>query len=229
VAMFASITPATDGYCVICGTGAGAVRIRASEIERVADASGWLLGDLGSGYWLGHEAAKAVVAGMEGRGATTALGPALLGAMGIATSGDHVLGRPEPLRKFIDAIYALRPIELARFAPLVLEHREDPVAARLIAEAERYLIADFATVFDARMPGPIALGGGVMPHLTGASAGIAEIVRAAGHRPDIHLAADGSVGAIVLAMRAVGIVVDVAMFETITESVRAHAAGRVAS
>ena len=68
LAMFASVTPAIDGYCIVAGTGAGAVRIRAGAIERVADAAGWLLGDLGSGYWLGHEAAKAVVAELDGRG-----------------------------------------------------------------------------------------------------------------------------------------------------------------
>jgi glucosamine kinase len=56
-AMFASVTAAMDGYCLIAGTGAGAVRLRGGEIEQVVDLAGWLLGDLGSGYWLGHEAA----------------------------------------------------------------------------------------------------------------------------------------------------------------------------
>jgi glucosamine kinase len=224
LAMFASITPMLDGYCVICGTGAGAVRIRAGEIDRVADASGWLLGDLGSGYWLGHEAAKAVVAAMEGRGEPTALTSALLDALNIPASNTRVLGRPEPLRQFIDAIYGLRPIELARFAPLVIFHRTDPVAAALIVQAEKYLLIDFATVFDANTPGPIALGGGVMPHLTELRSHIADHVRASGHAPDLQLVTDGSVGAAVLAMRAAGMVVDVAMFEIIAISVRERVA-----
>jgi glucosamine kinase len=224
LAMFASISPATEGYCVVAGTGAGAVRIRNGEIDRVVDAAGWLLGDLGSGYWLGHEAAKAVVAELEGRGETTVLTPILLEALNIPPSRDRVLGRPAPLRQFIDGIYALRPIELARFAPLVIAHRQDAVAAKLIAEAERFLATDFATVFDAKMPGPIALGGGVMPHLTGVPASIADVVRAAGHKPDIQLVADGSVGAIVLAMRAVGITIDEAMFRTIAISAGARRA-----
>ena len=82
-AMFASVTPAEDGYCLIAGTGAGAVRIRRGEIDQVVDLAGWLLGDLGSGYWLGHEAAKAAVAHMEGRGEPTALTNALLEALNI--------------------------------------------------------------------------------------------------------------------------------------------------
>ncbi len=224
LAMFASITPANDGYCLVAGTGAGAVRIRNGEIDRVVDAAGWLLGDVGSGYWLGHEAAKAVAAEMDGRGGATSLTPALLEALGIPCSDDRVLGRPAPLRQFIDAIYALRPIELARFAPLVISRRDDPVAAKLIAEAERHLVADFATIFDGSMPGPVALGGGVMPHFTGIPDGIADIIRAAGHAPDIHRVADGSVGAVSLAMRTVGLAVDAATFKAIAASLAEHKA-----
>jgi glucosamine kinase len=172
--------------------------------------------------------ASAVVAELEGHGETTVLTPALLEAFAIQWSGEQKHGRPLHLRALIDAVYALRPIELARFAPLVVAHRSDPVAAKLIAEAERYLVTDFAVIFDAEMPGPIALGGGVMPHLTGAASGIAEIVRAAGHVPDIHLVADGGVGAVVLAMRTMGITVDEAMFRSIAASV-SERRGRVSS
>jgi N-acetylglucosamine kinase-like BadF-type ATPase len=223
LAMFASVTEAADGYCVVAGTGAGAVRIRAGAIDRVAGAAGWLLGDLGSGYWLGLQAAKAAVAEMEGRGERTALTPAVLQAFNIQWPDERTrLGRPVPLSLLIDAVYALRPIELARFAPLVVAHRADPVAARLLAEAGRYLAADFALVFDAQRPGPIALGGGVMPQLTDIPAAIGDIVRAAGLVPDIHLVADGSVGAIVLALRAAGEVVDAALFATIAAAVAAR-------
>lgn len=219
LAMFASVTPAADGYCVVAGTGAGAVRIRGGAIDRVADASGWLLGDLGSGYWLGQEAARAAVAALEGRGEATALAAAILEAFAIRESDERVLGRPAHLRQLIDAVYGLRPIELARLAPLVFAHRDDAVAARLVAEAERHLVADFATVFDAGVPGPVALGGGVMPQLAGVPAGISDIVQTAGHVADIRLVADGSVGAIVLAMRAAGYDVTEATFGRIAASV----------
>ncbi len=223
LAMFASVSLATEGYCVVCGTGAGAIRIRGSEIDRVVDLAGWLLGDLGSGYWLGREAAKAAAADMEGRGDATALTRLVLAELGIADeTDDRFQGRPLALRQLIDAVYALRPIELARFAPLVVANRDDPVAATLIARAEAYLIEDFRTAFDPGVPGPVALGGGVIAHLRGVAVGIGDIVRAAGHVPDIRPVVDGSVGAIVLAMRATGIAVDEMLFETVTNSVAAR-------
>jgi hypothetical protein len=150
----------------------------------------------------------------------------VLAALGIEWSEAKAPNsRPLPLSQLVDAIYAMRPIELARFAPLVIANRADPVAARLLGEAERFLIDDFAAAFDTSNRGPVALGGGVMPHLTGVSRGIAEILRAAGHEPDIRLVTDGSVGAIVLAMRAAGLTVDAPMFATIAASVTARASG----
>lgn len=226
LALFHSITSATNGYCVVSGTGAGAVRIANGEIVQAVDAAGWLLGDNGSGYWLGHQAARAVVAELDGRGDKTVLTPALLEATGVAWSEDRFNGRPLPLVAFIEAIYALRPIELARFAPLVIKHRDDAVAARLLTEAERWLESYFAEVFDPQMPGPIALGGGIIPHLTGLPGAIGNHVRAAGHEPFVRVAADGSIGAAVLAMRAMGIAVDEGTVATIAASIRQRASAR---
>ena len=108
-----------------------------------------------------------------------------------------------------------------------MARRSDPVAARLIAQAESYLVSDFALAFDPSRPGPVVLGGGVVSHLTGVPVGIADIIRTAGHEPDIRLAGDGSVGAIVLALRAVGIAVDETMFQSIAASVAERTAGSV--
>jgi N-acetylglucosamine kinase-like BadF-type ATPase len=191
---------------------------------RVVDAAGWLLGDNGSGYWLGHQAARAVVAELEGRGDTTELTPALLAALNVEWSEGHRNGRPAPLQSFIDAIYMLRPIELARFAPLVIAHRNDAVAGKLLAETEDWLLRYFTLVFDPTKPGPVALGGGVIQHLAGVFVGIAERIEATGHRPVVRIAGDGSIGAGVLAMRALGIAVDDAMVEQMGASIRARAA-----
>jgi glucosamine kinase len=224
-AMLPSVTAATSGYCVVCGTGAGAVRFRNGEIESVADAAGWLLGDLGSGYWLGHQAAIAVTAALEDRGPKTALTEAILHALNIPLTDARAFdGRPLPLRLFIDAIYALRPIELASFAPLVIANRHDAVAAGLLAQSESYLLSDFRHVFDAGMPGPVVLGGGIAAHLTGLPAAIADIMLAAGHAPDIRLSGDGSVGAAVLALRHQGVTVGEAMIKLIATSIAARAA-----
>jgi glucosamine kinase len=224
-AMLASVTASTSGYCLVCGTGAGAVRVREGMIDRVIDASGWLLGDAGSGYWLGHQAARAVTADLEGHGERTALTQALLRALDIAWSEERsVDSRRLPLRSLIDKVYAMRPIELARFAPLVIANREDPVAARLLKEAEGYLLRDFEFVFDPQMPGPVGLGGGIIAHLTGLPEAIGGVMRKAGHEPDIRLVRDGSVGAVVLALRAVGITVDEAMVQRIAASLESRAA-----
>lgn len=225
-AMLPSVTAAMDGYCIFAGTGSGAVRVRNGEVESVADAAGYLIGDLGSGYWLGHQAAIAVTAALEGRGPKTALTKAVLDVVGIPLTDDRAFdGRPTPLRLFIDTIYnQMRPIELARFAPQVIANRDDAVAAALLAQSERYLLEDFRLVFDPAMPGPVVLGGSVAAHLSGLPAAVAELVRAVGHEPDVRLAGDPSVGAAVLALRHQGVSVDEAMLKRIAASMGARAA-----
>jgi len=218
-AMLPSVSAASDGYCIFCGTGSGAVKMRDGEVETVADAAGYLVGDLGSGYWLGHHAAIAVCSELDGRGPPTALTKAVLDSLGIENTQDVAFdGRPTPLRHFIDAVYAMRPIELARFAPLVIANRDDPVAAALLAQSEAFLLADFRKIFDHEVRGPVVLGGSVAAHLTGLPAEIAKVLNAAGHEPDIRLAGDGAVGAAVLALRHQGVTVDEAMLQRITAS-----------
>lgn len=218
-AMLPTVTAATEGYCIFAGTGSGAVRIRNGEIDAVVDAAGYLLGDLGSGFWLGHHGAIAVTAALEGRGPQTALTRVVLDSLGIPLSDDlNVDRRVMPLRDFIDAIYAMRPIELARFAPLVLANPDDPVAAGLLAQAKDYLIADFRHIFDPAMPGPVVLGGSVAANLGGLPEAVAEIIREAGLTPDIRRAGDPSVGAAVLALRHQGVTVDEVMLARIAAS-----------
>lgn len=223
-AMLPSVSAAKDGYCIFCGTGSGAVKIRNDEVETVADAAGYLIGDLGSGFWLGHHAAIAVCSELDGRGPATALTPAILGSLGIDATRDVAFdGRPTPLRHFIDAVYAMRPIELARFAPQVIANRDDPIAAALLAQSEAFLLADFRKIFDQEVRGPVVLGGSVAAHLKGLPAEIGKLLEAAGHQPDIRLAGDGAIGAAVLALRHEGITVDEAMLQHITASMAAKA------
>lgn len=223
-AMLPTVTAATEGYCIFAGTGSGAVRIRNGEIDAVVDAAGYLLGDLGSGFWLGHHAAIAVTAALEGRGPQTALTRAVLDSLGIPLSDEiNVDRRVVSLRDFIDAVYAMRPIELARFAPLVLANAGDPVAADLLTQAKDYLLADFRLVFDPAMTGPVVLGGSVAANLGGLPEAVEEIIRAAGLTPDIRLAGDPSVGAAVLALRHQGVTVDEAMLARIASSMASRA------
>jgi hypothetical protein len=128
-----------------------------------------------------------------------------------------------PLRDFIDAVYAMRPIELAKFAPLVLANRHDAVAAALLAQSEQYLLNDFRHIYDPAMPGPVVLGGSVAAHLAGLPTALSDVVRSAGHEPDIRLAGDPSIGAAVLALRHQGVTVDDAMLQHIASSMASRA------
>lgn len=106
----------------------------------------------------------------------------------------------------------------------MIANRDDAVAAALLAQSERYLLEDFWLVFDPAMPGPVVLGGSVAAHLSGLPEAVAELVRAAGHEPDVRLAGDPSVGAAVLALRHQGVSVDEAMLKRIAASMGARAA-----
>ena len=66
---FASTTTATEGRLLISGTGSIAVSIRGRRIVDTAGGYGWLLGDDGSGFWLGQQAVRVVVDTLRGRGA----------------------------------------------------------------------------------------------------------------------------------------------------------------
>nr|BFF26365.1 hypothetical protein GCM10025732_43300 [Glycomyces mayteni] len=62
---FASGTDAPLGTVLIAGTGAAAARIDADRITRVGDGLGWLLGDKGSGFWIGRRAAADTAASLQ--------------------------------------------------------------------------------------------------------------------------------------------------------------------
>ncbi|MEU4829299.1 BadF/BadG/BcrA/BcrD ATPase family protein [Streptosporangium sp. NPDC023615] len=64
---FAAGTAEPHGTVLIAGTGAIAAWIEDGEPVAVADGLGWLLGDQGSGFWLGRRAARAAARAL-GRG-----------------------------------------------------------------------------------------------------------------------------------------------------------------
>ncbi|MFJ6081372.1 N-acetylglucosamine kinase [Streptomyces sp. NPDC092369] len=73
-AAFASApgTPA-DGLALVAGTGAVALRITDRNCTATVDGDGWLLGDDGSGFWIGRAAVRAALRMADGRGEGTAL------------------------------------------------------------------------------------------------------------------------------------------------------------
>ncbi|MEO3809033.1 BadF/BadG/BcrA/BcrD ATPase family protein [Sphaerisporangium sp. B11E5] len=75
---FTGATPEPSGTVLVAGTGAVAARIESHEIAHRADGYGWLLGDEGSGIWIGRQATHAALSALDGRGPPTALTPRIL-------------------------------------------------------------------------------------------------------------------------------------------------------
>lgn len=83
-AAFASApgTP-TDGLALVAGTGAVAMRIAGRRATTTVDGDGWLLGDDGSGFWIGRSAVRAALRMADGRGAGTGLAVSVGRAFGV--------------------------------------------------------------------------------------------------------------------------------------------------
>lgn len=65
------------GAVIAAGTGAVTLAVGATEVVRI-DGWGYIMGDAGSGYWLGREAFVAVMRAFDGRGLATALTEVML-------------------------------------------------------------------------------------------------------------------------------------------------------
>lgn len=214
LATFCSGAWEPDGYAVVAGTGSAAIRVHEGRQDMSADGLGWLLGDDGSGFWLGMRVVRAAAAELDNRGRRTALTPLLLAALGIpadASTEPGYDGRPDALRLLLDAVYGLRPIELARFAPLVFAVSDDEVAAGIITDARAALHTTLGAIDSADVRGPVVCGGGVLGALGLPIDGLNGVT-------EVRSVADGAVGAAVLALRVNGTVVDRPVFERVRET-----------
>jgi len=211
LAMYASGAVEPVGYAVVCGTGASAVRVEEGRIVATADGLGWLLGDRGSGFWIGRRAAAAAVDELDGLGPVTALTPLVLRAAGVAAEGVGTRGgdgRPAALEQLVRVLYTQRPVQLAAFAPLVFDAADaaDPVAERILARAGQQLVRTVELVQAA--PGPVVVGGSIVSR-----AGLPQqllrthFAAAFGAQPFV-LVDSGAAGATMLALRHAGVDVD---------------------
>ncbi|MFI0795219.1 N-acetylglucosamine kinase [Micromonospora rubida] len=198
---YASGTASPDGTVLIAGTGAIAAQVHDLRLDRVADGHGWVLGDAGSGFWLGREAVRRLLAGLDG-GRTA--GPLATQVLTELVGSARVAAHPrDTVDAVVQAVTRRPPVELARLAPLVVAAAlaGDPVATGLLDEAAGQLAESAGRI---RPPGavdPVVLGGGL---LTGDTP-LATAVRAElGRRwPDAPLrtAGDGAAAAAWLAAR----------------------------
>ncbi|MES2093328.1 MAG: BadF/BadG/BcrA/BcrD ATPase family protein [Actinomycetota bacterium] len=216
---FCSGTARKDGFAVIAGTGTIAARVVDAQIHTVKGGSGWLLGDTGSGFWIGRQVARAVVASLDGLGPSTGLTQRLLDATGIERTRGLSRGRPEELARLMTELYALRPVELARFAPLAFDlvdtanlagAEADDVAHDILDTAAAGIAGLLSAAIEAGASGGIVvLGGGVLAAgLSRAPAIFVHRLRAAAEDAEFIPVQDGVVGAAVLAFRHLGREVD---------------------
>jgi glucosamine kinase len=206
LAMFGSGTHRLEGYGMIAGTGSIAARIRDGALHRVVGGKGWLLGDAGSGFWIGHRVARAVVSALDGQGPATALTPLVLKTLGIAAEPAR-----SAVRQLVSALYARRPVQLAEFAPLAFAAAEDPVAWKILLGAADALADLLSTITEPGLAGPVVLGGSVL--VRGFLAGPSELRDRLGLPEDVVQVSDGVVGAAVLALRGAGVEVDENLFQ----------------
>ncbi|MEU1607411.1 N-acetylglucosamine kinase [Micromonospora matsumotoense] len=205
---YASGTAAPDGTILIAGTGAIAAQVCQWRLARVADGHGWLLGDAGSGFWLGREAVRALLANLDVGTAPGLLGSRLLDAL--LDSAEVATHPRDTVDAVVQTVTRQPPIALARLAPLVVDAAVDgePVAVELLHRAAAHLATSAGRIRPDGATTPLVLGGGL---LTGDTP-LGTVVRAEAVRrwPDapVRSAGDGAAAAAWLAARTLPDVTD---------------------
>ncbi|MFC4945970.1 N-acetylglucosamine kinase [Pseudonocardia sp. GCM10023141] len=176
IVAFAAGTPDPSGTVLISGTGAVAARITGWTHAAGVDGHGWLLGDTGSGFWLGRRAVQAALAALDGRRVPTALLPAVTGELLGTPATGPVRPGSGTIERLVEAVHAAPPIALARLAPLVTAAASagDAVALRIVDEAADALVSDVVAIREPGENTPIVLAGSV----AGGANPVAALVRA---------------------------------------------------
>lgn len=144
-----------EGILLLAGTGSAAYGV-ANGKKTLVGGWGYLVGDEGSGYWLGLHALMAALYHSDGRGEPTALTELLLNTLDIPDA-----------RAVIPWIYAEpRNTKIASLAPLVLDAADagDAVAGALVETAAHDLVAHVRAVRqNLNAPDvPVAFAGGLI-------------------------------------------------------------------
>jgi len=177
------------GVVVAAGTGVVTLAVGAHDVARI-DGWGNLIGDAGSGYWLGRAALDAVMRAYDGRGPATALTAAVrLDFPDLEMAYLDLQG--DPLRVSRIAGYARQVTDLAA---------TDAVAARICDGAAAELVLSAATglrrVGEDTSAAPVVCGiGGVLraPEIAARfEQGLRELWPAVDIRPAIANALDGA-------------------------------------
>jgi N-acetylglucosamine kinase-like BadF-type ATPase len=153
---FAGGTPASDGAVLVAGTGAAAGSLTDHRLTRTADGHGWLLGDDGSGFWLGREAVRATLRTLD---AGTPPGPMVEGVLRELDADGS--GRDAQHDRVIQVVNSRPGVQLSALAPLVTAayRAGDPQAQSIVERAAAALMATLALIRDPAESTPIVLAG----------------------------------------------------------------------
>ncbi|GAT74632.1 ATPase BadF/BadG/BcrA/BcrD type [Microbacterium sp. HM58-2] len=205
------------GYAIVSGTGACVIRVGGGVIEKAGDGLGWLLGDRGSGFWIGRRVARAVVQDLDGTGPFTAMTGGLLDHLGLGSESAGGAGRPRALEQIVRALYARPPVELASLAPLAFIDG-DPVAARIQRRAGEHLADTLLSVLT--LPGPLVIGGGVLSREGLVRDSFLRRLGDDAQGLELRSVPDGAVGAGLLALRAGGVPPSEVLLAALADGVR---------
>lgn len=194
--------PDAPGIVVIAGTGSIAYGRNAQGQAARAGGWGYVLGDEGSGYWLGRQALRAVVRAADGRGRPTGLTARIL--------AHYQVSRPQELVREIyyggskpSAIAALaRQVHAAAedndpVAQHIIDNGASELAGAAVSVAERLgLTSDLTVVLSGgTLRGVERLRSGVTDHLTsrlpGVTVRVLEVEPALGAARLAHALASG--------------------------------------
>ena len=153
---FAAGTPEPDGTVLVAGTGACAGAVNDHRLTRSADGHGWLLGDDGSGFWLGREAVRAALRTLEAGEV-----PGRLVASVLHELERRGAGRTRQRDRVIEVVYSRPGVHLSELAPLVSAAYDDgdPQARSIVERAAAALLATVSLIRDEDETTPVVLAG----------------------------------------------------------------------
>ncbi|GAA1973845.1 N-acetylglucosamine kinase [Catenulispora subtropica] len=223
-------TDEPEGSLLLSGTGAVAIAVKDRAMAARSDGHGWLLGDRGSGFWLGRQAVMAAMAELDGEGPPTVLTGLVIeslllrdrgsGTDSASTVTDAVptgsapgstagtisaTPRPRPAvaaRDLVTAVMSQPPPNLARLAPLLATAcaADDPVAEAIVDRAAAHLAATLAVVRDPAAATPIVVAGSILTNPTPVAARVRAALRERWPDATVTPALDGAAAAVWLAL-----------------------------
>ncbi|GAA0798843.1 N-acetylglucosamine kinase [Spirilliplanes yamanashiensis] len=189
VVAYAAGTPEPSGSVLIAGTGAVGAAIEGWAVARTADGLGWLLGDEGSGFWLGLSAARAAARALYAGEAAGPLVAAVCAELG-ATDPDAL----------VSTVYAVPRDRISALAAVVVATARagDPEGLAILADAADRLARTLVSLRPG--PGPVVLAGGLLAGVPEIRDGVQARLAALLGRPGV-VGTDGAAAAAWLAGR----------------------------